>query len=69
MLNDGDLTDIVQRARCHRCDGKGFHVVPAESDLGERLPDEVEILDCKECAGHGIKLGLCRLFASELTAK
>lgn len=69
MLDDAALTDIVRRARCHRCDGMGISRVPAEDILGEPIPGEYIFVDCGECGGNGIKLGLCRQFAAQLKAK
>lgn len=69
MLDDAALTDVVRRARCHRCDGKGITRMPMEDVRGERIPGEPVFVDCGECGGNGIKLGLCRMFAAQIEAK
>ena len=56
--------EIVRRARCARCDGKGFRLVPAEDHRGERIPGVVKI-DCRDCRGNGIHFRLCRQLERE----
>ena len=66
MPSEEIMTEIVRRARCIRCDGKGFKIVPAEDHRGERIPGEFDKVDCRDCDGNGIKLGVCRRLAVEL---
>jgi len=64
MLSQDILTAIVRQARCRRCDGNGFRRVPKEDHRGERIPG-FDKIDCPECHGNGIKLGICRRLAAE----
>lgn len=63
MPSDEIVTQIVREARCGRCDGKGFRLVPREDERGERIPGEVDKLDCRDCHGDGIKLKMAREMA------
>lgn len=69
MLSDDALTSIVRRAKCGRCNGKGFRLAPAEDKLGERISGEFDKIECPECDGNGIHLGLCRRYAAELNGQ
>lgn len=67
-LSDEVLAEIVRRARCRRCQGKGFRLAPAEDHLGEKISGKFDKLECPECDGNGLKLGLCRQLAREALA-
>ncbi len=62
-MTDEQMSKIVREARCRRCDGKGFRLVPVEDHAGERIPGHLDKMDCKECSGNGIHLGICRRLA------
>lgn len=65
MQTDSVMREIVLRARCERCDGKGFRLAPAEDHLGERIAGTFDKIGCPECDGKGIKLNICRRLAGE----
>lgn len=63
---DERLAEIVRRARCRRCGGKGFRLAPVEDLRGDRISGKFDKLDCPDCGGNGIRLGICRRLALEL---
>lgn len=63
-----DATVIVRRARCTRCDGMGIRRAPAVDTKGERVAGPGGRDECPDCAGYGIKLGVCRSLAGQAGA-
>lgn len=53
------LARIVREARCATCDGKGF----------QKVPGEARYVDCRDCHGDGIHLGVCRRLAADYAGK
>lgn len=64
MLTDEQMTAIVRQAKCTRCNGNGFKLVPAENHKGDRISGEFEPIECRECDGNGIHLTQCRRLAA-----
>lgn len=65
-MTDVMLTAIVRRARCVRCDGKGFRLVPVpiQERMGEWVSGDRYKQDCPDCDGDGILLKECRRLAA-----
>lgn len=59
-LPEETLIQIVRRARCARCDGKGFRLAPAENRNGDRIVGRSDPIECRDCDGNGIRLAYCR---------
>lgn len=68
-IADDVLTDIVRRARCAVCNGLGFRRARAQDEGGTSIDGAVSYVDCRECHGHGIHLGVCRRLAREYSGK
>lgn len=70
QLPDDVLTGIVREARCRICNGLGFRRARREEGAGGDVSgEEPGYVDCRECHGYGIRLGVCRRLAREYAEK
>lgn len=69
MSGEEAMTQVVLAARCQRCNGNGFKMVQAENRDGEKIVGTMGKILCEECAGYGIKLGICRRLTAEANGR